>query len=178
MTELWATIQEFDTYQVSREGIVRRFHPVPRILKPYPLPDGSMGVKLFGGGRQHQLLVRRLVAESFCDRPTENSDTVIHKDHNKENCNASNLAWRPRWFAWKYFRQTSEPILHDWTVRPIRNRVTNVLFENVVEAGVYDGTLWFDVHRSAMQRTWAFPFMQYEFMDFTWTEIERAELGL
>lgn len=177
MQELWTPVRGFEWYEVSREGLVRRI-PSLRVLTPYPLPDGSLGLKLQRGGKQHQLLVRRIVAEAYCTKPTENSDTVIHKDYDKTNCTVTNLAWRPRWFAWRYYRQSQEPIKQDWQIRPIRNRITNVLFANVVDAGLYDGTIWFDIYRSAQLRTWAFPGMQYEFMDLSWERVDRIEAGL
>ena len=177
MQELWTPVRGFEWYEVSREGLIRNFS-TQKLLKPYPLPDGSMGVKLQIGGKQSQQLVRRIVADAYCPKPTENSDSVIQKDYVKSNCAASNLAWRPRWFAWRYYRQSQEPIKQDWQIRPIRNRITNVLHANVVDAGLYDGTLWFDIYRSAQQRTWAFPGMQYEFMDLTWERVDRIEAGL
>ncbi len=39
------------------------------------------------------LLVHRLVAEYFCDKPSDEHKQVTHLDHNRQNNRASNLKW-------------------------------------------------------------------------------------
>lgn len=167
MQELWRPIPGFEIYEVSQDGLVRRSFPDEHLLTPYALPDGSLGVKLHQRGHQHQKLIRRLVAEAFCVKPSESCDTVIQKDYNKANCNASNLAWRPRWFAWRYYHQQYDPILPEWTYKPVRNIMTNMVHPNVVEAGMYDGITWAEVYKSADKQFTVFPFTRYEFVTET-----------
>lgn len=167
MQDLWRPIPGFEWYEISRDGLVRRLLPHEHIMATYTLPDGSLGIKLFLGGRQHQKLIRRLVAEAFCLKPSETCDTVIQKDYNKMNCNAENLAWRPRWFAWRYYHQQFDPILPEWTYKPVRNIMTNMVHANVVEAGMADGITWSEVYKSAEHHFTVFPFTRYEFVDET-----------
>ena len=103
--EEWVDIHGYEPYQVSNRGEIRKTLPELKYIHTRPLPDGSMGVKLYAHGRSNQFLVRRLVAEAFCERKTFQDDSVLHLDGDKRNCNADNLAWRPRWFVWKWTNQ-------------------------------------------------------------------------
>lgn len=93
MSEEWKKISEFEDYEVSNLGRVRRRQ---KVLKPntvrslcgieyYQLSICKDGVKR--GKRIH-----RLVAETFLPNP-ENKPTVNHKDHNGLNNTLENLEW-------------------------------------------------------------------------------------
>jgi len=161
--EIWHEVDGFESYEVSNTGKIRRFHPEIKLINTSILPDGSLGVKLYGRGRPNQFLVRRLVAEAFCERRSIREDSVIHIDGDKINCHASNLAWRPRWFVWKYTNQFSSIDDVKW-YRPVRNATTGEVFDSVVEAGLKDATLWEEIVRSAMTTSYAYPGMLYEFL--------------
>lgn len=163
MFEVWASIEDFPEYEVSNTGIVRRFDD-GRIIHTTTLGDGSIGVKLSRDGKQHQHLIRRLVAEAFVIPENHFCDSVIHRDGDKSNCHRDNLVWRPRWFCWKYARQFLGPVPHGWTDYPVRNRNTGAVFSNVMEASYTDATLCEEVYRSAMVGRNAFPNIQYEFV--------------
>lgn len=157
----WSPITFYPNYQVNTEGVIVRLHPVHREMRPYTLPDGSLGVKLSNHEGQKQHLVRRLVAEAFCSRFNHLCDSVIHKDDNKLNVNAENLEWRPRWFAWKYSRQFREPTLEEWHQIAVMNEVTGRVYSNVIEAGIQDGCLWREIWNYANTGDYVFPGMIY-----------------
>lgn len=161
MQDQWSTITFYPNYVVSTEGAVVRLEPLRREMRPYILPDGSVGVKLSNWEGQRQHLVRRLVAEAFVPRFNDLCDSVIHKDDNKLNCNASNLEWRPRWFAWKYSRQFREPRLEEWYQIAIMNETTGATFPNLIEAGIHDGCLWREMWNFVNTDEFVFPGMKY-----------------
>ncbi len=41
----------------------------------------------------HSFYVHKLVAEYFCNKPSDKHNLVIHLDHHKENNNCENLKW-------------------------------------------------------------------------------------
>lgn len=161
--EVWAEVYDFEAYQVSNTGLIRRTHPELKYINPHVLPDGSVGVKLYGHGRSNQFLLRRLVAEAFCDRVNRRDDSVIHIDGDKMNCHSDNLAWRPRWFVWKYTNQFRTINDVKW-YRPVFNITTGRRFESVIEAGLHDATLWEEIVKSSMTGAYAYPAMHYEFI--------------
>ncbi len=162
-TEIWTEVFDFEAYHVSNTGKVRKARPYPKDIGTQILPDGSIGVKLYGHGRSYQFLMRRLVAEAFCDRRSAREDSVIHIDGDKLNCNASNLAWRPRWFVWKYTNQFRTLNDVKW-YRPVFNVTTGQPHESVVAAGLHDATLWEEIVKSAMTGAHAYPGISYEFL--------------
>jgi len=164
MFEIWSQIRDFPEYEVSNTGIVRRVDN-GQIIHTTVVSDGSIGVKLSRDGKQHQHLVRRLVADAFVIRENYHCDSVIHRDGDKTNCNRENLAWRPRWFCWKYARQFLGPVPHGWTDFPVRNRTTGQVFTNVMEASYTDATLCEEVYTSCISNRNAFPNYAYEFVD-------------
>ena len=164
MFEIWASVKEYPNYEVSNLGNVRRFD-TGQLIRPFTLPDGSLGIKLSKEGRQYQLLVRRLVAEAFVLPDNRFCDSVLHRDGDKMNCFRENLVWRPRWFCWKYARQFVGPVPHGWTDYAVRNRTTGQVFTNIMEASYVDATLCEEVYRSVIEGRNAFPNYAYEFME-------------
>lgn len=84
-------------YAVSDRGRVASYKESieeGRELKTYALGGyPSFSVRPFG--KDSTLYIHRLVAEYFCARQ-EGEDFVIHKDYNKQNNLASNLAWKTK----------------------------------------------------------------------------------
>ena len=88
---MWREVQGFPNYMVSNTGIVRNSRG--RIMKLRTSYRGYSEVGLRNGGqKQKMLLVHRLVAFAFIDKPN-GKDYVNHKDGNKANNDVSNLEW-------------------------------------------------------------------------------------
>lgn len=77
-------------YLISKDGVV--FSTITnRVLEAYINPQGYKSVCIKQGGK-HQLLLHRMLAETFLSNP-ENLEEVNHKDGNKLNNDLSNLEW-------------------------------------------------------------------------------------
>jgi hypothetical protein len=77
-------------------------------------------------------------------------------DGHQHNNYYLNLAWRPRWYAWKYRNQFSRPIPHEYRI-PIANQTTKVRYPSTMLAGMADGILWESVYNSALSGRGVFP---------------------
>ena len=89
-TEIWKQINDFDNYEVSNFGNVRRktkkgYH----LLKPSVNNNGYYQVSLSKDGKAKPFRVHRLVAVAFIPNP-DNLPIINHKDENKLNNNADN----------------------------------------------------------------------------------------
>lgn len=103
--ETWLEIFEFPGYSVSSWGRVRNDYS-GRVLTLLRNQHGVTHVGMNRGGIQHKRGVAKLVAERFLTHKTEDDfDTPIHLDGDRTNNEATNLAWRPKWFADMYTRQ-------------------------------------------------------------------------
>ena len=95
--EIWKEIKNFEDYEVSNMGRVRRKYRKLKgykYLKPNKTEKGYWYVILYNHRtkKRKKLRVHRLVALAFI--PNEkNYEQVHHIDHNKENNNVNNLAW-------------------------------------------------------------------------------------
>jgi hypothetical protein len=99
---IWRSIDNFDNYEVSSDGRVRRIknfkgdsidfpmartrNPVNRYLKVILQQDGNGSTRY----------VHDLVARAFIGPPIGDKDQVNHKDGNKENNILGNLEWMTR----------------------------------------------------------------------------------
>lgn len=93
MKEIWKTIKEMKTYEISSYGRVRkRLLRGYRNLKPFLDKDGYPRVCLCENNIRIYRHVHRLVAQAFIPNPG-NKPTVNHKDGNKQNNNVNNLEW-------------------------------------------------------------------------------------
>lgn len=97
--ENWKPIEDFEAYEVSDLGRVRRRLPggsgaaiVGKLLKPRPDPKGYLKVVLCKDG-EHSKKVHRLVAEAFIPNPNK-LPQVNHKQGNKGDNRATKLEWR------------------------------------------------------------------------------------
>ena len=94
--ESWRPIVGFEGfYEVSNFGRIRSFidnhlkiREVPKVLKPFKLTKGYLGVSLKG----KTFKIHRLVAQAFIPNP-DNLPQINHKDENKENNSYFNLEW-------------------------------------------------------------------------------------
>lgn len=101
MKEKWKAIKDFEDYEVSDMGTVRRRLPgkstkVGRILKPMPDKNGYLTIRVTKAGeeKKHTLKVHRLVAQAFIPNP-DNLPEVNHTGANDDN-RAKKLEWISR----------------------------------------------------------------------------------
>lgn len=87
---IWRDIPDFDMYEVSDEGQVRR---KAQILKPGSIPTGHLTIALCRGkGKPKSMYVHRLVAQAFLDNPN-NKPLVNHKNGDPKDNRLDNLEW-------------------------------------------------------------------------------------
>lgn len=102
--EKWKPIKDFEEYEVSNYGRVRRCNFYKNywgkkkefvrehILTPSKHNDGYLHIMLHKGHKYVGKLVHRLVAEAFIPNP-HHLPQVNHKDEEKTNNNIDNLEW-------------------------------------------------------------------------------------
>jgi hypothetical protein len=147
MSELWAPIEEFPLYSVSNFGKVVNSE-TNRIMRFSYTRTGDAKIALTGGSERHTRLVRVVVARAFVERMNEMHNTVVLLDNDRCNLNASNLIWRPRYYAWEYsaqFRGTFPLSVK----RPIQDVDTERIYISVKDAAIANGILAADVYLSA-----------------------------
>lgn len=89
LSEEWKEIKDYENYEVSDFGRVRRNG---KILKPWKNRKGYLHVDLSKNGIRRAVKVHRLVAQAFLPNP-QNLPCVNHKDENKINNTVDNLEW-------------------------------------------------------------------------------------
>lgn len=155
--EQWREIPEFPNYEINPLGEIynRRTRSLMRIN---PTNHGHMKITLTAENRRrHDRSVSLLVADAFVRPPSFMCDTVIVLDGDLSNVRADNLAWRPRWFAWKYSHQlkVDQPLFY--RNLQVRNMVNGIDYECVVHAGMCEGLLFEDIWRSTHSGAFLFP---------------------
>jgi hypothetical protein len=106
----WRDVSPTSNYQVSNSGHVRSKITM-RELHPSENGRGVLKVLLSEDGEHVTRTVARLVGEQFVPG-YEEGFVIVHVDDDHYNCNASNLVWRPRWFAqeWAYQLKRTHPM--------------------------------------------------------------------
>ena len=102
MTEQWRIIKDWEEYEISNTGIVRRIAysnkqykhkpKLPYYIKSKLDKDGYVRYTLSKNGKMKQAFAHRLVAEAFIPNPN-NYPVINHKDCNTQNNNVENLEW-------------------------------------------------------------------------------------
>lgn len=153
----WKTIQEFPNYEVDQMGQIFNTR-TQTLMRTSQNNHGHEKITLTAwDGTRHTRSVALLVATAFIEPPTPLCDTVMVLDGNRSNIYVGNLAWRPRWFAWKYTRQlkTEQPI--QYRNLHVLNINENVEYRNIIQAGMVEGLLFDDIWRSTYTGAKVFP---------------------
>lgn len=90
-TEQWKVVPIASNYAVSTRGRVKNIK-TGKIRKANVNNYGYMQVGLRSEGKTIFRLVHRLVADAWLPNP-DNLTGILHKDHNKQNNDVSNLKW-------------------------------------------------------------------------------------
>lgn len=153
--EIWAIIPEFPRYSVSNFGRIKN-NISERILSLSKTLQGATKITF----REREGLykeniiyctrsVKVLVAEAFVHNPSEPwFDTPVCLDGDQRNNMSTNLAWRPRWFAWRYTRQFKN-IPPYCEMGPICDITTGDYYRNIYDASIVNGLLFIDVWECA-----------------------------
>jgi hypothetical protein len=155
--EQWRIIKEFPRYEISDEGNI--YNTRRRIFMRTSLtPFGHVKITLTDyDGKRYDRSVAQLVAEAFVRPPTLLCDAVIVLDGDFQHVDAENLMWRPRHYAWRYTHQLKTDQPRHFTNLPVRNILTHVEYESIMEAGMNEGLLFTDIWRSTYSGNSIFP---------------------
>jgi len=84
-------IAEFPRYAATPDGRIYSFKS-DQFLKPAVKPNGYLAVSLTKHGKVKQVLVHRIIASLFCEKP-EGCNQVNHKNGIKSDNRKENLEW-------------------------------------------------------------------------------------
>lgn len=148
----------FPGYSVGEHGEVRN-DATEKTLTQCKNFRGHHYVGLVARGKQYKRAVSVLVANAFIlsARSLEFNST-IHLDGNKSNNFASNLAWRPHWFAIQYTEQFK--IGPQGFARPVQEIKSEEVFPTSWDASLKYGILEREIVFSIMRRNFVWPTFQ------------------
>lgn len=156
--EQWRTIPEFPKYEISSKGEIYNSH---RRIFMRTSSNNFRDIKItltdYDGSR-HTRSVALLVAQAFVNQPNYLCDCLVRLDGDMANVDARNLAWRPRWFAWKYSRQLRVPQPTRYHNLPVFNITEGIEYESVVEAGMIEGLLFENIWVSTYRGSETYPY--------------------
>lgn len=92
MSEIYRVIAANPDYMVSNMGNIARADSGTTLCTKMS-KAGYLEIGLRRNKRTKWHLIHRLVAEAFCEKPTEKHVEVNHKDGDKANNRAENLEW-------------------------------------------------------------------------------------
>jgi len=160
MTAEWRVIARSPNYEVSDAGEIRNVK-YDRTLTPSKNQQGHLKVNLpVDGGKTKTRQVNHIVAEAFLDEPhRDDFISLIHLDGDKTNCAASNLQWRPRYFAIRYHLQFESRIWKESNTK-IVDMKTGDIYDTIQEAAVKHGLVLSEILVAAHKRTFVWPTYQ------------------
>ena len=155
--EYWRNIPEFPNYDISNFGRVYN-HKRQQVMAISFTQHKHAKITLTNHQHErHTRSVAQLVADAFVRQPNMLCDQIIVLDGDFSNVRADNLAWRPRWFAWKYTRQLKTDQPNHYKNLAVLNTMDNIVYESIVQAGMSEGLLFDDIWQSTYRRTEVFP---------------------
>lgn len=155
--EEWSAIPGFPRYLISSEGRVYNQNN-NQYMRWSPNNYGHPKISLMTErGSRYTRSVAFLVAKAFVEPPNDLCDRIIYLNGELDDVRAENLAWRPRWFGWKYSRQMKVQQPEYYRNLPVVNLETNVEYENVIEAGLLEGLLFDHIWHSTYSSAPVFP---------------------
>lgn len=153
--EEFVMIEEFPLYAVSNLGkVIKWCDDQPLTLSP--TQHGELTVGLMKGHKQYRRSVKVLVARAFVQGETPIFDTPILLDGDRNNLNADNIVWRPRWFALEYVRQFDDP-QGWWYAGPVVDIICHHGYNDIYNAAVQTGILLRDIRQSLANKDRVFP---------------------
>lgn len=166
MTVAWREIARSPQYEVSDQGEIRN-RRTGRTLNPSKNKPGHLKVNLpTEEGKIKTRQVNHIVAEAFLPEPhRDDFISLIHLDGDKSNCKASNLQWRPRYFAIRYHLQFDTPLWKDSHIRVIDSK-TGQIYDRAQDAAVENGLVLSEILLTAHACTFIWPtYQQFRFVD-------------
>lgn len=142
--EIWKTIRDFPSYEVSNKGRIRN-KKTGRIRKPSN--DRYLSVDLYRDGDFKRKNIHRLVAEAFIPR-IDGKDQINHIDGDKHNNDVSNLEWCTSTENNRHAVNTGINHPGEYQKRQIRVKETGEIFDGVVECANAIGADFRNVYRS------------------------------
>lgn len=151
----WRYIDEFPDYVVFEDGRIKK----ERSDRFVALRKNQQGINMVGlskrGYGASTRAVDRIVCTAFWGDPPEDglqSYSPCHIDGDRSNDNASNLMWRPRWWAteWHKMLKSTRPM----EVNDIQNLRTGEVYRDTLEAGIELKLLEKEVIHAANNQDW------------------------
>ena len=152
----WSEIPEFPDYEVNEEGVVYNLYrgqPIKQQLNK----SGVAYVCLYRDRVLNTRAIAPIVASLFLEPPiSKRFNTPIHLNGDRTDNRASNLMWRPRWFAVKYHQQFTRP--HSPYRMIIHLSETGETFNHPMEAVVKYGLLERSIIVDVVNQDGVFPY--------------------
>lgn len=141
--EVWAPCAYFeDNYEVSDRGRVR--HAVSKIIKKPTLNNfGIPYVSMWDRTRRRNVNkpVATLLAETFIPRGSDDCNTIVYLNGNREDLSIANLVWRTRSFAINYHRQISLREAKDFNDHEFECMETGEVHHSTYQVAMAEGVL-------------------------------------
>lgn len=150
------SIPGFPGYYANSDGFITSEAKGGVILGEYYNQLGYIYVVMVDeNGARKVRQVNQLICRAFKEPMDDHFTHVIHLDHNKDNCSADNLEWRPKWFTVRYNRQhrNNAPEYSG----PIELVETGEVFPNITIAASKLGLLEYEIYRKLDTDLLVFP---------------------
>lgn len=160
----WIPLVNYEGHEISTQGEVRNIRS-GTILKTSVNQTGVRYVSIRNTSEQkyQNRALSILVAEAFCNRLTQATDTVLHLDGDISNVEVGNLMWASRWHTIAYHKEIVDPRYsqskrirddHNNSYRSLADaaRATGCLPSSIEYAIRYNNSLVIDEHLNFTQR--------------------------
>ena len=155
IVEIGKPIQGFQNYEVTNRGNIFNTTTGRKMILS-PTFNGDLTVGLTRDRHQYRYSVKGIVARAFVEGETELFNTPILLDDDKRNLDASNIVWRPRWFAYRYTQQFNN--IRSWYFfGPVIDLKSMSEYKNYIDAAKDNGILCVDIMESIYNDRLVFP---------------------